>query len=83
MQSWTFRALVLAALSTLALIGAGVGLPAGAAPARPSAPNGFSGPLEANAAVQPIERDLTKDSRVLRHVRCASASPGRTCFSAG
>ena len=82
MHTWTFRALILAALSTVALIGAGVGMPAGASTARPSAPNGFSGPLEAHAVVRPIARDLTPGSRVLQRVPCASPGTGRTCFAA-
>jgi hypothetical protein len=81
-QTWTLRALILGALSACALIGAGVGMPAGTAPARPSAPDGFGGPLEAHAVVRPIARDLTVGAGAsLRQVPCA-AGTGRACFSA-
>jgi hypothetical protein len=83
-QTWTFRAAVLGVLSAAALVGAGVGMPAGTAPVSHAAPDAFAGPLDAQAVARPIARDLTPVSRVTLHrVQCADAAASRSCFAAG
>ena len=83
MQTWTFRALVLAGLSAVALIGAGVGRPAGSNPVDRRGVDAFGGPLEAHVVVRPMARDATKASNVtLRRVSCASGVAGHACFAA-
>jgi hypothetical protein len=83
-QTWTFRALVLAALSAAALIGAGVGRPAATGSVSPGGADAFGGPLEAHVVVRPIARDVTKPSNVaLRRVSCVAGAAGHDCFAAG
>lgn len=83
MQPWTIRTAVLGVLSAAALVGAGVGMPAGTAPVSHAAPDAFAGPLEAQAVVRPIARDLTPVSRVtLDRVPCAVARATGSCFAA-
>jgi hypothetical protein len=83
MQRWILRIAVLGVLSAVALIGAGVGMPAGVAPVSRAAPDAFGGPLDPHVVARPIARDLTPVSReTLRQVPCAAAGAARSCFAA-
>jgi hypothetical protein len=81
-QTWTIRLATLGVLSAAALVGAGVGAPAGVGPAARIAPDGFSGPLAAHVVARPIDRDLTPATGDLLRVPCAAPSGARTCFAA-
>jgi hypothetical protein len=75
---------VLGVLSVVALIGAGVGMPARNAPVSHAGPDAFAGPLDPHLVARPIARDLTPASRAtLRQVPCAAAAgAARSCFAA-